>query len=79
MGSASEDPPPVIPRKIDRVRDPGLRARIRGFYGREARHGHEHTRSFEMLRQQPGFHPDDKDNYPLAAAYLAGLEERAGT
>ena len=36
----------------DRIQDPVLKNRIRGFYGQEARHGQEHTRSFEMLRQQ---------------------------
>ena len=35
-----------------RITDPSLKERIRGFYAQEARHGHEHTRSFEMLRAQ---------------------------
>lgn len=34
------------------IADPTLQRRVRGFFGQEARHGHEHTRSFEMLRQQ---------------------------
>ena len=36
----------------DRITDPTLKGRIRGFFGQEARHGHEHARSFEMFRSQ---------------------------
>ena len=35
----------------DQIRDPGLRARIRGFYGQEGRHGHEHDRFNRILEE----------------------------
>ncbi len=34
------------------IQDPELRARIRGFYGQEGRHGHEHERFFRVLEEQ---------------------------
>lgn len=34
------------------IEDPELRARIRGFYGQEGRHGHEHERFFKVLEEQ---------------------------
>lgn len=34
------------------IDDPELRARIRGFYGQEGRHGHEHERFFKVLEEQ---------------------------
>ncbi|MCB9592003.1 MAG: metal-dependent hydrolase [Sandaracinaceae bacterium] len=37
--------------------DPELRARVRGFFGQEGRHGHEHDRHNRMLRAQ-GFELD---------------------
>lgn len=36
----------------DRITDPELKARIRGFYGQEGRHGHEHERYNRILEQQ---------------------------
>ncbi len=36
----------------DRITDPELRARIKGFYGQEGRHGHEHERFFKVLEDQ---------------------------
>lgn len=36
----------------DQIRDPELRARIRGFYGQEGRHGHEHDRFNRILEEQ---------------------------
>lgn len=36
----------------DRITDPELRARIRGFYGQEGRHGHEHERYNRILEAQ---------------------------
>lgn len=47
----------------DRIQDPDLKARIRGFYAQEARHGAEHTRSFEMLRRQGYDMTDWLDTY----------------
>ncbi len=38
---------------LDRIEDdPELRERVRAFFGQEARHGQEHTRSFEMIQRQ---------------------------
>ena len=34
---------------LDEVEDPELRARVRGFFGQEGRHGHEHRRANEIL------------------------------
>ena len=36
----------------DRISDPELKARIKGFYGQEGRHGHEHERLFKVLEAQ---------------------------
>ncbi len=36
----------------DRITDPELKGRIRGFYGQEGRHGHEHERFFKVLEDQ---------------------------
>jgi predicted metal-dependent hydrolase len=36
----------------DRIDDPELLARIRGFYGQEGRHGHEHERQGRVLEAQ---------------------------
>jgi predicted metal-dependent hydrolase len=36
----------------DRITDPELKARIKGFYGQEGRHGHEHERLFKVLEAQ---------------------------
>lgn len=41
-----------------RITDPELKARIKGFYGQEGRHGHEHERFFEVLEEQ-GYEVDD--------------------
>jgi predicted metal-dependent hydrolase len=37
---------------LPRLRDPGLRTRVRAFFGQEGSHGHEHERAFEMLEAQ---------------------------
>lgn len=37
---------------LDAVRDPELRAQVRGFVGQEAMHGLEHERYFDVLRAQ---------------------------
>jgi predicted metal-dependent hydrolase len=37
---------------LPQVRDAGLRARVRAFFGQEGSHGHEHERAFEMLEAQ---------------------------
>ncbi len=37
---------------LDRIEDPELRARVRGFFGQEGSHGHEHERFVELLREQ---------------------------
>jgi len=34
------------------VADPALREQVRGFFGQEARHAHEHERYFDILRAQ---------------------------
>ncbi len=34
------------------ITDPELKARIKGFYGQEGRHGHEHERFFKVLEEQ---------------------------
>ena len=34
---------------LDRIEDPELKARVRGFFGQEGRHGHEHQRAFRIL------------------------------
>jgi predicted metal-dependent hydrolase len=36
----------------DRIDDPALAAQLRGFFGQEGRHAHEHERYFEVLRAQ---------------------------
>jgi predicted metal-dependent hydrolase len=36
----------------DRITDPELKGRIKGFYGQEGRHGHEHERLFKVLEAQ---------------------------
>lgn len=35
---------------LDQVKDPDLRARVKGFFGQEGRHAKEHERMFEALR-----------------------------
>jgi hypothetical protein len=37
---------------MDRIDDPSLRERVRGFFGQEGRHGFEHERVFELLEEQ---------------------------
>jgi len=37
---------------LDRIEDPELRARVRGFFGQEGRHGHEHERANRLLEAQ---------------------------
>ena len=37
---------------LKQIDDPALRARVRGFAGQEASHGHEHEQAFEMLEAQ---------------------------
>ena len=37
---------------MDRIEDPGLRERVRAFFGQEARHGLEHEATFKMLEDQ---------------------------
>lgn len=37
---------------LDRIEDPELRARVKGFFGQEGRHGHEHERYNRVLEQQ---------------------------
>lgn len=37
---------------LDRIEDPELRARVKGFFGQEGRHGHEHERYNRILEQQ---------------------------
>jgi len=58
----------------DQIRDPELRARIRGFYGQEGRHGHEHDRFFRVLEAQ-GYEIETLLNWYQELAY-ARLEPR---
>jgi predicted metal-dependent hydrolase len=37
---------------LDDIEDPALKARVKGFFGQEGRHGHEHERFNEVLRTQ---------------------------
>jgi uncharacterized protein len=37
---------------LDRIEDPDLRARVKGFFGQEGRHGHEHQRYNDALEAQ---------------------------
>lgn len=37
---------------LDEVEDPALREQIKGFFGQEGRHAHEHERVFKMLEAQ---------------------------
>lgn len=37
---------------MSKIEDPTLREQVRGFFGQEGRHAHEHERVFEMLRSQ---------------------------
>lgn len=37
---------------LDRIEDPGLRKRVKGFFGQEGRHGHEHERANRILERQ---------------------------
>lgn len=37
---------------LDQIDDPELREQVRGFFGQEGRHAHEHERVFELLRAQ---------------------------
>jgi predicted metal-dependent hydrolase len=41
-----------VMRYLDRVSDPLLRARAKGFFGQEGRHAREHERVFEMMEAQ---------------------------
>lgn len=42
---------------LDRVKDPHLRAQVKGFFGQEGRHAKEHERQFALLRDE-GFPVD---------------------
>ena len=42
---------------LDRVKDPHLRAQVKGFFGQEGRHAKEHERQFALLRAE-GFPVD---------------------
>ncbi len=48
-----------VKRYQDRITNPELKERIRGFFGQEAQHGKEHRRAFDLLREQ-GY---EIDNY----------------
>ena len=37
---------------LDRIEDPALVARVKGFFGQEGRHGHEHERANRILERQ---------------------------
>lgn len=37
---------------LPQITEPALRARVRGFFGQEGSHGHEHERVIEVLREQ---------------------------
>lgn len=37
---------------LDEIEDPELRAQVKGFFGQEGRHAHEHERVFALLREQ---------------------------
>lgn len=37
---------------LDRIDDPELAAQVRGFFGQEGRHAHEHERQFRLLEAQ---------------------------
>lgn len=41
-----------VRRYLDHIDDPLLRRHVRGFFGQEGRHAHEHERFFEILRAQ---------------------------
>jgi uncharacterized protein len=41
-----------VHRYLEKVTDPHLRARVKGFSGQEGRHAREHERFFERLREQ---------------------------
>src|SRR5690554_5827232 len=41
-----------VRRFADRIDDPGLRQRVKGFIGQEVRHGMEHEKAFERLEEQ---------------------------
>lgn len=57
-----------------RIEDPILRSRVRGFFGQEARHGHEHARSFDMLRAQGYDVSEFLEDY---AAKVKRIEDRS--
>ena len=57
----------------ERIEDSALRRRIRGFYGQEARHGHEHERCFEMFRRQGYDMSGFLDEYTRSVARLEGM------
>ena len=42
----------AVRARMDRIEDPELRRQIRGFFGQEGRHAHEHERYFETLEAQ---------------------------
>ena len=37
---------------LPQITDPTLRAQVKGFFGQEGRHAHEHERVFRMLEEQ---------------------------
>lgn len=41
----------AVKHYLPAITDPGLRARMRAFFGQEGSHGHEHERAFEMLER----------------------------
>lgn len=45
----------AVQEHLDRIDDAGLRARIKGFFGQEGWHAHEHERYFAVLEDQ-GYH-----------------------
>ncbi|MGH0031156.1 MAG: metal-dependent hydrolase [Myxococcota bacterium] len=42
----------AVRSRMDRIDDPELQRQIRGFFGQEGRHAHEHERYFERLEAQ---------------------------
>ena len=41
-----------VKRYLGQIEDPALRARVKGFFGQEGRHGHEHERANRILERQ---------------------------
>jgi hypothetical protein len=58
---------------VDRIEDPGLRARVKGFFGQEGHHSREHEHQFQQLIAQ-GFDVDSFLRLYEAVAY--GFIER---